>query len=128
MLLGRLPERAALSQLLEAARAGRSGVLVVRGEPGVGKTALLDWAIGSAAGLRVARVAGVESEMELAFAALQQLCAPMLGKLEGLPGPQRAALGVAFGLKRGRRRTGSWWGWPRSACCRRWLSSSRCCA
>src|SRR5580700_10312418 len=101
MLLDRLPERAALSQLLDAARAGRSGVLVVRGEPGIGKTALLDWAIGSAAGLRVARVAGVESEMELAFAALQQLCAPMLGKLERLPYPQRYALGVAFGLKLG---------------------------
>ena len=101
MLLGRLPECAALSQLLDAARAGRSGVLVLRGEPGVGKTALLDWAVGSAAGLRVVRVAGVESEMELAFAALQQLCAPMLDKLEGLPDPQRAALGVAFGLETG---------------------------
>ena len=101
MLLDRLPERAALSQLLDAARAGRSGVLVMRGEPGVGKTALLEYAIESAAGLRVARVAGVESEMELAFAALQQLCAPMLDKLEGLPDPQRAALGVAFGLNTG---------------------------
>jgi hypothetical protein len=101
MLLDRLPERAALSGLLEAARAGRSGVLVVRGEPGVGKTALLDWAVDSAAGLRVARVAGVESEMELAFAALQQLCAPMLDKLAGLPDPQRHALGVAFGLETG---------------------------
>ena len=98
MLLDRLPERAALSGLLEAARAGRSGVLVMRGEPGVGKTALLEYAIESAAGLRVARVAGVESEMELAFAALQQLYAPMLDRLEGLPDPQRAALGVAFGL------------------------------
>jgi DNA-binding CsgD family transcriptional regulator len=101
MLLDRLPERAALSGLLDAARAGRSGVLVMRGEPGVGKTALLDWAIESAAGLRVARVAGAESEMELAFAALQQLCAPMLGQLGGLPDPQRAALGVAFGLDTG---------------------------
>jgi DNA-binding CsgD family transcriptional regulator len=101
MLLDRLPERAALSQLLEAARSGRSGVLVVRGEPGIGKTALLDWAVGSAAGLRVVRVAGVESEMELAFAALQQLCAPMLDQLERLPDPQRAALGVAFGLDTG---------------------------
>jgi DNA-binding CsgD family transcriptional regulator len=101
MLLGRLPERAALSQLLDGARAGRSGVLVMHGEPGVGKTALLDWAVESAAGLRVARVAGVESEMELAFAALQQLCAPMLDKLENLPDPQRAALGVAFGLNTG---------------------------
>ncbi len=101
MLLDRLPERAALSGLLEAARAGRSGVLVLRGEPGVGKTALLDWAVESAAGLRVVRVAGVESEMELAFAAVQQLCAPMLDQLEGLPDPQRAALGVAFGLETG---------------------------
>ena len=101
MLLDRLPERAALSELLDAARAGRSGVLVMRGEPGVGKTALLEYAIGSAAGLRVARVAGVESEMELAFAALQQLCAPMLGQLAGLPDPQRHALGVAFGLTTG---------------------------
>jgi len=101
MLLGRLPERAALSQLLDGARAGRSGVLVMHGEPGVGKTALLDWTVGSAAGLRVVRVAGVESEMELAFAALQQLCAPMLDQLAGLPDPQRAALGVAFGLTAG---------------------------
>ena len=101
MLLDRLPERAALSRLIDAARAGRSGVLVLRGEPGVGKTALLEHAVESAAGLRVARVAGVESEMELAFAALQQLCVPMLDKLEGLPDPQRAALGVAFGLSTG---------------------------
>ena len=101
MLLGRLQERAALSRLLEAARSGRSGVLVVRGEPGVGKTALLEHAIESAAGLRVARVAGVESEMELAFAALQQLCAPMLDNLERLPDPQRDALGVVFGLSTG---------------------------
>ena len=101
MLLDRLPERAALSQLLDAARAGRSGVLVMHGEPGIGKTALLEYVIGSAAGLRVVRVAGVESEMELAFAGLQQLCAPMLDKLAGLPDPQRAALGVAFGLEYG---------------------------
>jgi DNA-binding CsgD family transcriptional regulator len=101
MLLDRLPERAAITQLLDTARAGRSGVLVMRGEPGVGKTALLEYAIESSAGLRVARVAGVESEMELAFAALQQLCAPMLDKLGGLPDPQRAALGVAFGLSTG---------------------------
>src|SRR5580693_1401485 len=101
MLLDRLPERATLSGLLDAARAGRSGVLVMRGEPGIGKTALLEYAVESASGLRVVRVAGVESEMELAFAALQQLCAPMLDKLAGLPDPQRAALGVAFGLETG---------------------------
>jgi DNA-binding CsgD family transcriptional regulator len=101
MLLDRLPERAALGQLLEGARDGRSGVLVLRGEPGAGKTALLEDAVESAAGLRVARVAGVESEMELAFAALQQLCAPLLDQLAALPGPQREALGVAFGLSTG---------------------------
>jgi DNA-binding CsgD family transcriptional regulator len=101
MLVDRLPERAALRQLLDEARAGRSGVLVMRGEPGIGKTALLEYAIEAAAGLRVARVAGVESEMELAFAALQQLCAPMLDKLASLPDPQRDALGVAFGLTTG---------------------------
>jgi DNA-binding CsgD family transcriptional regulator len=101
MLLDRLPERTALSELLDAARAGHSGVLVLRGEPGIGKTALLEYAIEAAAGLRVVRVAGVESEIELAFAALQQLCAPMLDKLGGLPEPQRDALGVAFGLTTG---------------------------
>jgi predicted ATPase len=74
MLLDRLTERAAFGQLLEAARDGRSAVLVVRGEAGVGKTALLEDALAAAAGMRVARVAGVESEMELAYAALQQLC------------------------------------------------------
>jgi len=76
-------------------------VLVVRGEPGIGKTALLDYAIQSGSGFRVARAAGVESEMELAFAALHQLCAPMLDRLERLPDPQRDAVGVAFGLSAG---------------------------
>jgi DNA-binding CsgD family transcriptional regulator len=101
MLLDRLAERAALGKLVEAARAGRSEVLVVRGPPGAGKTALLEDAVESAAGLRIARVPGVESEMELAFAALQQLCAPMLDLADRLPGPQRDALGVAFGLRAG---------------------------
>ena len=101
MLLDRLTERAALNRLLQAARGGRSAVLVMRGEAGIGKTALLEDAIQAAAGFRILRVAGVESEMELAFAALQQLCAPMLDGLERLPGPQRDALGVAFGLTAG---------------------------
>jgi DNA-binding CsgD family transcriptional regulator len=101
MLLDRLTERAALGGLLEAARGGRSAVLVVHGEAGVGKTALLEDAIASAAGMRIARVAGIESEMELAYAALQQLCAPMLGGLERLPDPQRQALGVVFGVRAG---------------------------
>ena len=101
MLLDRLTERAALSQLLEAARGGRSGALVVHGEAGVGKTALLEDAIASVAGMRMARVAGIESEMELAYAALQQLCAQMLDGLDRLPDPQREALGVVFGLRVG---------------------------
>src|SRR5262249_46409226 len=101
MLLDRLAERAALAHLLDAVRAGQSGVLVVRGEPGVGKTALLDYVGELATGLRIVRVSGVESEMELAYAGLQQLCAPILGRVERLPGPQRDALGVAFGLRAG---------------------------
>ncbi len=101
VLHGRREEREALERLLEAVRGGQSRVLVVSGEPGVGKTALLESAIGSASGFRVLRAVGVESEMELAFAALQQLCAPMLDRMDRLPGPQRDALGVAFGLRAG---------------------------
>jgi hypothetical protein len=98
VLINRRAERAALDSLLQVVRGGRSGVLVLRGEPGVGKTSLLDYAIESAAGLRIARASGIESEMKLAFAAVHQLCAPMLDELDRLPGPQRAALGAAFGL------------------------------
>ncbi|MEA2242388.1 MAG: hypothetical protein QOD24_1944, partial [Solirubrobacteraceae bacterium] len=101
VLHGRHHEREVLDRLLEAVRGGRSRVLVVTGEPGVGKTALLASAIVSASGFRVMRAVGVESEMELPFAALQQLCAPMLHRLERLPAPQRDALCVAFGLATG---------------------------
>ena len=101
MLRGRDSECEALDRLLDAVRAGRSGALVVRGEPGVGKTALLEYALERASGCRVARAAGVQSEMELVFAGLHQLCAPMLDRLERLPGPQRDALSTAFGLARG---------------------------
>jgi DNA-binding CsgD family transcriptional regulator len=97
----RRSEREALDRLLEAVRGGQSQVLVVSGEPGVGKTALLESSISSASGFRVIRAVGVESEMELPFAALQQLCAPMLDRLERLPVPQQDALGVAFGLRAG---------------------------
>ena len=100
-LLGRRSEREVLDRLLEAARGGQSGVLVLAGEPGVGKTALLAYAIDAAAGFRVVRAVGVEGEMELAFAALQQLCATMLDRLAQLPAPQRRALRVAFGLSPG---------------------------
>ncbi len=101
MLAGRSAECATLDRLLAAARAGQSRVLVLRGEAGVGKTELLEYLSERAAGCRVGRAAGVESEMELAFAGLQQLCAPMLDRLEQLPGPQRDALGTAFGLRTG---------------------------
>ena len=82
-------------------RAGQSRVLVLRGEAGVGKTALLEYLQERASGCRIARAAGVESEMELPFAGLHQLCAPMLDRLERLPAPQRDALGTAFGLSDG---------------------------
>jgi DNA-binding CsgD family transcriptional regulator len=82
-------------------RTGEGQALVVRGEPGVGKTVLLDYLAGRASGCRVARAVGVQPEMELAFAGLHQLCAPMLDHAESLPGPQREALRTAFGLSAG---------------------------
>src|SRR3954469_2365682 len=101
MLHGRQEECAVLDGLLERARGAQSGVLLMRGEAGVGKTALLEYTVGSASDFRVVRTAGVESEMELAFAALHQLCAPMLDRLERLPRPQRDALETTFGLSAG---------------------------
>jgi DNA-binding CsgD family transcriptional regulator len=95
---GRTSEREKLDGLLKDVRLGRSGVLVVRAEAGAGKTALLRYAGGQAAGFRVCEIAGVESEMELPFAGLHQLCGPMLAHLDALPGPQQAALRTAFGL------------------------------
>jgi tetratricopeptide (TPR) repeat protein len=102
MLVGRDREREVLDRLLDGAIRGRGGALVVHGEPGVGKTALLDYAINQGRQFRVARTVGVESDMELAFAALQQLCSPFLELMYCLPAPQRDALGVAFGLSAGR--------------------------
>ena len=90
-----------LGRLVAAVRAGESRALVVHGEPGVGKTALLEYLAGQASGCRVAHAGGVQSEMELAFAVLHQLCAPMLDRLERLPAPQRDALRTAFGLSAG---------------------------
>jgi DNA-binding CsgD family transcriptional regulator len=101
MLRGRRSECTALGGLLDGVRGGRSAVLVLRGGAGVGKSALLDYAVASAADLRVVRAAGVEPEMGLAFAGLHQLCGPVLDRLGRLPGPQRAALETAFGLQAG---------------------------
>jgi DNA-binding CsgD family transcriptional regulator len=100
-LRGRRSECETLDGLLAAVRAGESRVLVVRGEPGVGKTALLEYVVEQASAFQVVRAAGVQSEMELAFAALHQLCAPMLDQLDRMPAPQRDALGTAFGLRSG---------------------------
>src|ERR1700694_3784927 len=98
---GRRREREVLDRLIEAVRAGESRALVVRGEPGVGKTALLEYLVEQASGCRVVRAAGVQSEMELAFAGLHQLLSPMLDRLDRLPVPQRDALRTAFGLSPG---------------------------
>jgi hypothetical protein len=102
-LLGRERERAVLDRLLDDVRAGRGGrgvVLVMHGEAGIGKTALLEYAVEAAREFRIARASGVQAEMELPFAAVEQLCAPFLEFLDRLPQPQpqREALGVAFGL------------------------------
>ena len=101
VLLGRVDERLVLDRLLENVRDGHSAVVVIRGEAGVGKTALLHHCALQASGFRVARIAGVESEMELPFAGLHQLSAPMLDRLGALPEPQQAALRVALGLASG---------------------------
>ncbi|GAA0392328.1 transcriptional regulator [Acrocarpospora corrugata] len=94
-------ERDRLDRLMAAVRAGQSQCLVLRGEPGVGKSALLEYLVEQAAGCRVARAAGVRSEMGLPYAAVHQLCAPMLERLDRLPEPQHDALRAAFGLRAG---------------------------
>jgi DNA-binding CsgD family transcriptional regulator len=100
-LHGRWRERALLDRLLASVQAGESRSLVVRGEAGVGKTALLEYIAARAADGQVLRAVGVESEVELPFAGLHQLCAPLLAGLERLPEPQRDALRMAFGLDSG---------------------------
>jgi DNA-binding CsgD family transcriptional regulator len=97
----RAAERAVLDRLVEATEAGHSQVLVLRGEAGVGKTALLDYAVQRASRCHVVQVTGAESEMELPFAGLHQLCAPMLDRRDSIPAPQRDALAIAFGLRAG---------------------------
>ena len=101
MLWGRQRECEALLRLIEAVRREESRALVLRGEPGVGKTALLEYLASQAAGCRVLRATGVQSEMELAFAGLHQLVAPILDGVERLPGPQRDSVGTAFGMTSG---------------------------
>src|SRR5579872_7432859 len=100
-LFGRRRECGLLDGLVGRVRGGHGAALVLWGDPGVGKTALLDYAVDSAADLQVLRAAGAEPEAELAFAALCQLCGPLFGLLGRLPGPQRAALRTVFGLEAG---------------------------
>ncbi|MBO3751309.1 AAA family ATPase [Streptosporangiaceae bacterium NEAU-GS5] len=100
-LRGRGQETAVLDQTLATARGGGSAVLILRGEAGIGKTALLDYAADRAAGCRIIATTGIEPEAELPYAGLHQLCAPLLGRLHDLPGPQREALSVAYGMRDG---------------------------
>src|SRR3954466_6862624 len=114
-LRGRADELRTLRELLDAVRAGESRALVLRGEPGSGKTALLDEAIASATEFRVARAAGVEAEMELAFAALHQLCAPMFDRLTRCPLRSATPSAWRSDSMPATRRTASWSVWRRSA-------------
>src|SRR6185437_14315168 len=100
-MLNRRQERAALDRLLSDLRSGQGRTLMLRGEAGVGKTALLEYAVAASGDIRVIRAAGVEAEMELAFASLHLLCVPLLDRRQALPAPQRDALEVAFGLRDG---------------------------
>jgi predicted ATPase len=100
-LVGRALESTVLEQFLAAVRSGESRALVLHGEPGIGKTALLEFLVASATDCRVISVSGVQSEMELAFAALHQICAPLLDRLPAIPAPQAAALRITFGLDSG---------------------------
>ena len=113
-LQGREIECAALDELVSALRRGESRSLVLRGEAGIGKTALLLHLLESASDTTVVRAVGIESEMELAYASLQQLCGSLLDHRPKLPDPQRQALDVVFGERAGPRPTVSWSGWRRS--------------
>jgi DNA-binding CsgD family transcriptional regulator len=101
-LVGRQRERAVVDRLLDSARDGRGAVVVVHGDPGFGKTALLEYAVEAGHDFRLVRTSGAEGEMELDYAAMQRLCSPLLEFIERLPGPQRDALSVAFGLSGGK--------------------------
>ncbi len=101
MLVGRAAEQERLEALLTAARDGRAGALVLRGDPGIGKTALLEWTAERGRGFTILRATGVESEAELAYAGLEQLLRPLLGSLDALPPPQADALRVALALDAG---------------------------
>ncbi|MGW7681693.1 AAA family ATPase [Kribbella sp. NPDC054772] len=100
-LVGRRDECRVLDDLVAGARAGRSAALALRGEAGIGKTELLNYLLQRSAGCRIVRAAGIQSEMELSYAGLHQMCSPLLTGLDHLPEPQRDALATAFGLRAG---------------------------
>jgi AAA ATPase domain len=127
-LRGRAGEWAALDALLSDVRGGRSRSLVLRGEAGIGKTALIECLIEAATDVTVLKAAGVESEMEFTHANLHQLCAPLLDRLGRLPAPQRDALRVVFGLSEGRHPRSSWSASRFSACSPTRLRAGRCSA
>lgn len=112
-LIDRTAEMEVVQGLLDEVRAGSSGVLVLRGQAGIGKTALLRETAerAAAAGMRLAQVVGSQAERGFDFAGLHQLLVPFLGGLPDLPVPQRAALDTVFGRADGRRRARSWWAW-----------------
>src|ERR671915_387171 len=98
MFVGRERERARIDRLLQDARAGRSGALLLHGEAGIGKTALMRWAIGQASGMRVLRARGIETESDIPFAGLAELVTPLLGRLDAIPAVQADALKGALAL------------------------------
>jgi hypothetical protein len=116
-----------LDGLIRHVRRGETRSLVLRGEAGIGKSALLDYLVKQASECRIARATGAEAEMELAFAALHQLCGPLMDRGELLPAPQRDALATAFGMSAGPAPDRFLVAWRHSACCPRWPTTSRWC-
>jgi AAA ATPase domain len=128
-LTGRHRELAELNELVRRARSGRSGALVVSGEAGIGNTALLDCTTARfAAHVRIEHMVASESEIELAYAGLQQLCGRMMSSARNLPGPQREALEAAFGLREASAPSPFLVGLAHSACSPRSRATARCCA
>ena len=127
-LWGRERECRALDELVASVRRGESRSLVLRGEAGIGKTALLEYLVQTAADLNIVRATGIESEMELAFAGLHQLCAPLLDRLEQLPAPHATRSEPSSARPQDFLRTDFWSGSLRSACSPTRPSNVPCCA
>ena len=128
MLTGRSAEKATIDRLLADARSGRSGVLVIRGEAGIGKTALLDHAVATAEDMQVVRGVGAEFERTLPFAGLHQVLRRFTDRLGSLPEAQARALQAALGLGQRPVTIASWSAWQCSPCSLTWPKNSPCCA